>query len=100
VEAMEGTKMEGDASETDTESRGTLREIVSPDWVHSSNLSVSLLTLPYGAVLVEKKSPGVEVYYVVKGEGVCNKGDESSTIRAGMAVLVDPGRYVQVAGLA
>lgn len=73
---------------------GIRREVVSPEWCYTSTMNVTILTLYSGSELLAQASPGVEFYYVMRGEGVYQKRqrDEEEILRlsAGTCFVVDP----------
>jgi mannose-6-phosphate isomerase-like protein (cupin superfamily) len=94
IEDIEGTPMKSSTISTDNETDeacGIRRELVSPDWAHTSKLGVTVLTLFSGAELVAKKAEGVEFYYVIQGGGLYFKGEDAIKITSGTCFVVDPG---------
>jgi mannose-6-phosphate isomerase-like protein (cupin superfamily) len=84
---LEGTLLSGTEN-----SNGVRTELLTPDWALTSNLNVTVLTLPSGTELMAKKARGLEFYYVIKGEGVYSLSEkETITMTSGTAFIVDPG---------
>mmetsp|Transcript_105866 Transcript_105866/g.215862 ORF Transcript_105866/g.215862 Transcript_105866/m.215862 type:complete len:292 (+) Transcript_105866:141-1016(+) len=70
---------------------GTHLELVSPDWVLSSNLYCDIVTLPPGTELLSRNADGVEFFYVIKGAGTyVDKDGEKHHISADYGFIVDP----------
>ena len=75
--------------------RGSHLELVSPDWVPSSNFYCDIVKLPPETELVPNDAEGVEFYYVLKGEGIyVDRIGEKHQISAEDGFIVDPGWYV------
>jgi mannose-6-phosphate isomerase-like protein (cupin superfamily) len=73
---------------------GTHLELLSPDWALTPNLHVDVVTLPPSSELVPNVTEGVELYYVLKGDGSYSRNGTAHRISIGMSFIVDPGWYV------
>ena len=103
IDAIQGDEMTGTSSISST-TCGIRKEIVSPEWCLTSTMNVTILALYSGSELIPQPSPGVEFYYVIKGDGVYLNGEteETMVLGPGVCFVVDPGsvRGFQVSGRA
>jgi mannose-6-phosphate isomerase-like protein (cupin superfamily) len=72
------------------EADGVCREIVNPSTALTPNLNVVVLTIPPKQELIERKSAGVEFYYVIQGDGKLYRTGEALDVGKGDGFVVDP----------
>ena len=103
IDAIQGDEMTGTSSISST-TCGIRKEIVSPEWCFTSTMNVTILTLYSGSELIPQPSPGVEFYYVIKGDGIYldGKSEKPIILGPGLCFVVDPSsvRGFQVTGRA
>jgi len=88
---LDGTPIPRKSETENDDINGTHLELVSPEWVPSSNLYCDVVTVPKGTELLSRKSEGVEFYYVIKGDGMyVDQHGEQHQISAECGFIVDP----------
>ena len=88
---LDGTPIPRKSETENDDINGTHLELVSPEWVPSSNLYCDVVTVPKGTELLSRKSEGVEFYYVINGDGMyVDQHGEQHQISAECGFIVDP----------